>query len=501
MTTAGTSEQTLPPGKMRAPAGSAPPDSGATAGAMTDATTGARSGRVLVWTLILASVGTFLPTLDIVVVSTALPTLRTQLHDGLAGLEWTINAYNLVFAVFMLTGAALGDRFGRKRMYVSGIVVFTLASAANALSASAGELIAFRAVQGVGAAMVLPLTVTLVADVVPVRRRAMAIGILGGVTGLGVAAGPVLGGAIVEGISWQWIFWINVPVGALLAVFCALKLKESRGPRPYLDVPGLALAGAAMFGLVWAAVRAPSAGWGSAGTVGPLAGGAMLACAFVLWERRTRTPMLPLSYFRGRGFAGANLAGFFMQVSIIGSLFMITQLFQIGLGYRPLAAGLRILVWMAMPVLVAPPAGALAGRLGNRPVLLAGLALQAGGIGWLAAVAGPGVSYAALIGPLIVAGVGISLCFPVVANAVTDAVPFEEIGMATGANKAVTELGSVFGVAVLGAVFAGSGSYSSPGAFMAGFRPAMVASALLAATGLIGAALVPGKAPKLSRPA
>ena len=453
--------------------------------------TGRRPGTVAGWTLALAALGTFLPTLDIVVVSTALPTLRIHLHAGLADLEWTINSYNLVFAVFMLTGAALGDRFGRKRLFVSGVVLFTLASLANALSTSSGELIAFRAVQGVGAAIILPLTVTLVADVVPVGRRATAIGVLGGVTGLGVAAGPVVGGAIVQGISWQWIFWINVPVGAVVAVLSALFLRESRGPRPQVDIPGLLLAGGAMFGLVWAAVRGPSAGWGSGEVVGALAGGLLSAVVFVFWERRARTPMLPVSYFRNRGFTGANIASYFMQISIIGSLFMITQLFQIGMGYSPLAAGVRILVWMAMPMLVAPPGGILAGRLGNRPVLLVGLTLQAAGLAWLAAAVHTGVAYPALIGALIVAGVGISLCFPVVSNAIVDAVPFDEIGVANGANKTFVELGSVSGVAVLSAVFASKGGYGSTAQFVSGFKAAMFTSAALAAVGLVGALLLP----------
>ncbi|MEV4517569.1 DHA2 family efflux MFS transporter permease subunit [Dactylosporangium sp. NPDC049525] len=447
------------------------------------------------WTLALAALGTFLTALDIVVVSIALPTLRQTLHASLADLEWTINSYNLVFAALMLTGAALGDRFGRRRMYVLGVALFTLASAAAALSTSTGTLIAARVVQGAGAAVVMPLTVTLVADVVPRARRAMAIGVLGGVTGLGVAAGPVLGGAIVEGISWQWIFWINVPVGVAVAVLSALRLRESHGPRPQLDVPGLLLAAATMFALVWAPVRAPSAGWGSAEVVGALVGGVLLAAAFVAWELRAAHPMVPVAYFRQRGFASANAVGFLQQTSLIGSLFMITQLFQVGMGYAPFAAGLRILVWMAAPVFIAPAAGLLAGRLGNRPVLLAGLVLQAVGLGWLAVATGDaGFGYGDLVVPLVVAGVGISLCFPVVANAITDVVPFEEIGIASGANKATVELGSVAGVAVMAAVFARSGGYADPGQFVDGFGPAILAAAGIAALGLAAAVFVPSRA-------
>jgi EmrB/QacA subfamily drug resistance transporter len=460
----------------------------------------AGSSQPWVWTLILAAFGAFLTALDIVVVSTALPTLRTHLHASLADLEWTINGYNLVFACLMLTGAALGDKFGRKRMYVVGVGIFTLASAAAALSTSAGALIATRAVQGVGAALLSPLTVTLVAQAVPPARRAMAIGVLGGVTGLGVAAGPVVGGAIVQGVSWQWIFWINVPVGALVAVFAALRLRESHGGRSQLDLVGLVLAAAGMFGLVWAAVRAPSIGWGAGETIGALVGGALLLVAFAGWERRASHPMLPMEFFTRRAFAAANVVGFLQQVSLIGSLFMITQLFQMGMGYTPLAAGVRILVWMATPVFVAAPAGILAGRFGNRPVLVAGLVLQAGGLGWVAAVTVDGVpSYSSLIAPLIVAGVGISLCFPVVANAITDAVPFSEIGVASGANKATIELGSVVGVAVLAAVFAHTGGYDSAQRFVSGFTPAMWTAAGIAASGLVAALALPRRSAGTTR--
>jgi len=455
---------------------------------MSEQTT-ARTG----WTLALASLGTFLTTLDIVVVTTALPTLRSHFHASLATLEWTINAYNLVFAVCMLTGAALGDRFGRKRMYVAGVTVFTLSSAAAALSTTTGQLIAARIVQGAGAAMVLPLTMTLVADVFPPGKRAGAIGVLGGVTGLGVAAGPVVGGAVVEGISWQWIFWINVPVGVVVAVLSAFKLTESHGPRPQLDFGGLLLAGAGMFALTWGAVRAPSVGWGSVEVVTSFVLGVVLAAGFVGWERRTRHPMLPMAFFRRRGFVAADIVGFFQQTSIIGSAFMIMQFFQIGLGYSPMTAGYRILVWMAMPVFVAPIAGIMAGKVGNKPVLLVGLVLQSAGLAWLAAVVTHDVSYGTLIVPLIVAGIGISLCFPVVANAIIDSVPIEEVGIASGANRATNELGSVFGVAIMAAVFAGSGSYGSPGSFIDGFRPAMYVSAAIAAAGLIGALLLPGR--------
>jgi len=445
------------------------------------------------WTLVLASLGAFLAALDVVVVATALPVMRVDLGASLSDLEWTINAYNLVFACLMLTGAALGDRFGRRRTYVVGLVAFAAASAGAALSTTAGELITARVAQGVGAALLMPLTLTLISDAFPVEKRGVAIGIWGGVSGLGVAAGPVLGGAIVEGAAWQWIFWLNVPVALVVAALSVLRLRESHGPRPQLDLGGLVLAGAGMFALTWAPVRAPTVGWASTEVIGALVTGALFVAAFLAWERRVRYPMLPLAYFRSRGFNTANGVIFFQFISLIGSLFFITQLFQIGMGYSPLGAGLRILVWMAMPMLVAPIAGALSDKLGNKPFMLLGMVLQAAGLGWLALVVETGVSYSTLVPPLIVAGIGIAMCFPTTANAVTASVPAEDAGVAAGANTALRELGGVFGVAILAAAFAANGSYNSPASFIDGFKPAMLVAALVPLLGVVAAALAPGR--------
>jgi EmrB/QacA subfamily drug resistance transporter len=445
------------------------------------------------WTLALAGLGAFMAALDVVVVATALPTLQTRLGASLADLEWTINAYNLVFGCLMLTGAALGDRFGRRRVYVLGLLTFVAGSAIAATSSGAAMLIAARVVQGAGAAMLAPLTLTLISDAFPADKRGAAIGIWGGITGLGVAAGPVVGGAIVQGISWQWVFWVNVPVGLTVAALSAVRLRESRGPRPQLDFAGMVLAGAGLFALTWAPVRAPSIGWGSPEVIGALAAGVVVLAGFLAWERRARYPMLPLAYFRRPAFATANAVIFFQFISVIGSLFFITQLFQLGLGYSPLTAGLRILVWMATPMLVAPVAGALADKIGNKPFMVAGLVLQAAGLGWLAIVATTGVSYGTLVAPLITAGVGISMCFPTVANAVTGSVPPADVGVAAGTNNALNALGGVFGVAILAAVFAAHGSYATPASFVSGFRPAEWAAAAAAGAGVIAAALAPGK--------
>jgi len=446
-----------------------------------------------VWTMLLAPAGVFLTSLDIVVVATALPVVRADLHASLADLEWTINAYNLVLACLLMTGAALGDRFGRRRMFVSGLVVFSLASAAAAMSSTAGELILARVVQGAGAAVVMPLTLTLIIDAFPTGKRGAAIGVWGGVSGLGVAVGPVVGGAITEGLSWQWIFWVNVPVGLAVALLSGLRLRESHGPRSRLDIVGLLLVGTGVFALTWAPVRAPAAGWGSVEVLGALAAGAVLLAAFAGWERRTAHPMLPFGYFARRGFAAANAVAFLQQISLIGALFMISQLLQIGMGYSPLGAGLRILVWNGTLMLVAPVAGVLADRLGNRPIMFLGMVTQAAGLGWLAAVVRPGTGYGALVVPLVVAGVGISMGFPTVAAMVADSVPVEDAGVAAGTNSALREMGSVFGVAVIAVVFAGHGGFASPADFIDGFRPAMAAAAVIALLAAVAAAFGPGR--------
>jgi EmrB/QacA subfamily drug resistance transporter len=456
-----------------------------------------------IWALILAPIGVFLTSLDVVVVSTALPVLRTDLHASLSDLEWTINAYNLAFACLMLTGAALGDRFGRRRMFISGLILFSVASAACALSNGPTELIFARIIQGAGAAVVMPLTLTLIINAFPDGKRGAAIGIWGAVSGLGVAAGPVVGGAITEGVSWQWIFWVNVPIGLTVAAVSSIKLRESHGPRPQLDVIGLVLVAVGAFGLVWAPVRAPLVGWGSAEVILALIGGAGLLSAFVAWELRAPYPMLPMKYFSHRGFSTANGVAFAQQVSLIGSLFMITQLFQIGLGHSPLQAGVRILAWNATLMVVSPIAGALSEKFGDRPFIVLGIVLQVIGLSWLALVVEPGVNYPVLVSPLLIAGVGISMVFPTVANQVTTSVPLEDAGMAAGVNSAMRELGAVFGVAIIALVFANNGSYSSPERFLDGFTAAMWAAAGIAAIALIPAWLSPGKqaAPGAAAPA
>ncbi len=443
------------------------------------------------WTLALASVGAFMTALDTLIVSTALPVLRVDLGASLADLEWTVNAYNLAFACLLLTGAALGDRFGRRRMFAIGLVAFTVASIAAALSPTVGALVAARAFQGAGAAIVMPLSLTLISEAFPAETRGMAVGIWSGITGLAVAAGPVVGGAVIDGLDWRWIFWLNVPIGLALIPLVMGRLRESFGPRAQLDVVGLTLAAAGFFGLTWGLVRANVAGWGSAEVVTALVAGAALVAAFVGWEQRTRAPMLPLGLFRRRGFSTANAVSFFMLASLFGALFLISQLLQTGLGNSPLAAGLWTLPWTGTLMVTAPIAGGLADRFGSRPFMALGLALQAAGLAWLALIADPGMGYAWMSVAMVVAGVGTSMCLPAVATAAVSSVPEDQIGVASGTNNALRELGGVFGVAIVALVFMNRGGYDSPAAFVDGFTPALLVGAGLAALGIIAALLAP----------
>jgi EmrB/QacA subfamily drug resistance transporter len=431
--------------------------------------------------------------LDTLVVTTALPVLRVSLHTGVSSLEWTVNAYNLAFACSLLTGAALGDRFGRRRMFCVGLGVFTLASAGSAMAPSVGALIATRTVQGVGAAMVVPLTLTLISEAFPAEKRGMAIGIWGGIAGLAVAAGPVVGGAVVEGINWHWIFWLNVPIGLAIIPLAAGRLSESFGPRPHLDIVGLVLAGVGLLGVTWGLVRSATVGWGSVEVVASLAAGATLVGVFLAWERRVRGPMLPLELFRKRGFTTANAVSFFMFFGMVGALFLMPQFFQTALGNSPLQAGIRMLPWTATPMVIAPIAGVLADRYGNRPFMALGMALQAIGLGWVALIARADMGYLELGVALTVAGVGTSMCFPTVANAVVGSVPPEEVGVASGTNSTLRELGGVFGVAVLAAVFTHQGVYTSPPAFIDRFQLALWVAVGFSAIGVVAALLAPGR--------
>ena len=445
------------------------------------------------WVVALTGIGSLMAALDTLVVSTALSTIRLDLGASVEQLEWTVNAYNLSFAVLLITGAALGDRYGRRKLFAAGLGLFAVASAACALAPDVGWLIAARAVQGAGAALLMPLGLALLSAAFPPEKRGAAIGIFSAITGVAVASGPLVGGLVVEGISWEWIFWLNVPIGLLAIPFVLTRMKESFGPDTSLDIAGLGLVSGGALGIVWGLVRGNQAGWASAEVVGSLAVGALLVAAFVAWERRACEPMLPMHFFRSRAFSAGNAAIFFTFASLFGAVFFYAQLLQTTMGYSPLDAGLRLLPWTATFITVAPIAGALADRIGERPLMVSGLLLQAAGMVWLALIAEPGLAYSELLAPFIVAGVGVSLAIPAAQNSVVGAVGIEAVGKAAGVNSMMRELGGVFGIAVVVAVFAGVGSYASAVAFTDGFAAAIGVTAGLSLAGAIAGLALPGR--------
>ena len=454
-----------------------------------------RNKATTYWTLAITSLALFMVSLDNLVVTTALPVIRRDLHATISQLEWTVNAYTLTFAVLLLTGAALGDRFGRRRLFTFGLLLFTGASALAALSTSANALDIARAVQGVGGAIIAPLTLTILSAAVAPERRGLALGIWGGIGGLAIAIGPLVGGAIVGGVSWHWIFWLNVPIGLVLAPLASRRLEETYGPDKGLDLPGLGLVSAGLLGIVWGLVRGNEHGWTSPGIVTPLVVGALLVAAFVAWELRTSSPMLPMQFFRNRTFALTNVASLFMFFGMFGSIFLLAQFFQVVQHYSPLQSGLRILPWTAMPIFIAPIAGALSDRIGGHRLMAAGLALQATGLIWIAAVSSITTPYVDLVGPFFLSGIGMSLFFAPVANVVLSSVSPEHEGKASGATNAIRELGGVFGVAVLASVFAQAGGYRTPETFVHGLTTAVYIGGGLVAVGAVAAALIRRRQP------
>ncbi|MFJ4366087.1 MFS transporter [Streptomyces chartreusis] len=459
----------------------------------TDQTTRAARPGGAVWALVITSVAGFMAALDNLVVTTALPSIREDLGGGLHDLEWTVSAYTLTFAVLLMFGAALGDRFGRRRLFLVGISIFTVASAAAALAPGIDSLIAARAVQGAGAAIMMPLTLTLLTAAVPAAKRGMAYGIWGAVNGLAIASGPLIGGSLTEHISWQWIFWLNVPLGIALLPLARLRLAESHGTGARLDIPGTLLASGGLFGIVYGLVRGPADGWtGRLVLTGLFAGGALLV-GFVLYSTRAKNPMLPMRLFRSRAFSGINAASMLMFLGMFGSIFLLSQYMQGVLGYSPTEAGLRMLPWTGMPMLVAPIAGILADRIGGRPVVATGLFLQAAGLAYMASVVTVDVSYAAQLPGLIISGVGMALFFAPASHLVMSSVRASEQGIASGANNALREVGGALGIAVMASIFSAQGGYETGQSFVDGLRPALVTGATVVAVAGVAALIIPSR--------
>jgi EmrB/QacA subfamily drug resistance transporter len=440
-------------------------------------------------TVLLTSVAYFMVALDTLVVVTALPSIHRDLGGNVGALQWAVNAYVLAFGATIITAAALGDLIGRRRMYVIGLAVFTAASAACALAPSLGVLVACRAVEGIGAGIIMPLGLTLLTSAFPVERRGAVIGIWGGVAGLAVASGPLIGGAVTQGLNWHWIFWVNVPIGIAAIAGSRLRLAESRGPATRLDLPALVLIAAGVGALTWGLVQAGQAGWRSAQTLTALSLGALLIMAFLAWERRATEPMIPLGLFRSGSFAAAVTTQFLLAAAIYSAAFLTSQYFQFGLGDSPLGTGLRFLPWTATPMIIAPIAGAVYDKIGARPLIVPGLLMQAAGFAWIVYLAGHSSGYAGYVIPFVIAGVGISMAIPCVSAAGLNSVAPQALGKAAGVMNTMQQFGAVFGIAIATTVFNANGSLAGGATITSGYRPALGVSAGLS---LIGAATALG---------
>jgi EmrB/QacA subfamily drug resistance transporter len=450
------------------------------------------------WVLTLTSLATFMIALDGTIVTTALTTIRRSLNTSVEALEWTVSAYILTFAVLMLTASALGDRFGRRRVFVAGLALFTAASAACGLSSTVAELIAARAVQGVGAAVIMPLAIAQLGAAFPPRERGRAMGVSAGIIGLATAGGPFVGGVVAQGLAWQWLFWVNVPVGVLVIAGVLLKMAETHqnparthGPQARLDLVGVVLTTGGILGLVWALVRGNDTGWLSAQTLGSLAAGIVLTLAFVFWELRAPAPMVPMRFFTYRAFSAGNVASFALTGAMYGELYFVAQYYQTVLHYGPFGAGVRMMPMSATLLVFGPLSGRLADRVGERRLVASGLAVQALGLAGIGVLAGHHFSYPAMVPALIASGAGVSLGIPPVQKAVVSAVQPHQIGQASGAFSMLRQVGALFGTAVAVAVFAGSGSYASVQSFTDGFTAAMEVGAVLAAAGAAAGLVLP----------
>ncbi|HEX9471900.1 MAG TPA: DHA2 family efflux MFS transporter permease subunit [Bradyrhizobium sp.] len=443
------------------------------------------------WVLGVTALASFMMALDAQVITTAFVTIRSDLGASVETLQWTVNAYNLTFAVLLLTGAALGDRFGRRRMFATGIFLFTLASVACALSGRVESLIAARSAQGAGAALVMPLAMAILSGAFAKEERARALGIFSGVTGFALIIGPAIGGFITASFGWRWIFWINLPIGSIAIALVLARLRESFGPKATLDISGLVIVAAAALALVWGLLRGNVAGWTSAEVLTALIAGMLLTAAFIGWELRAPAPMVPMRLFKPRAFSASMIASFVFYAAMYGVLFLLPQFLQTALGYGPFGAGLRLLPWTATLFATAPVAGAVVNKVGERPLVVTGLLMQAIGLGWIAITASPGIAYSNLVAPLVLAGVGVSMAMPAAQNAILSSVAVTEMGKASGVFNMGRFLGGAFGIAALVAVFSSNGSVSSPAAFSSGFAAAMMLASALSLFGAVAGLWLP----------
>lgn len=445
------------------------------------------------WVLGVTALASFMMALDAMIITTAFAAIRTEFGSPVETLQWTVNAFNLTFAVLLLTGAALGDRFGRRRMFAAGIALFVVASAACALASNATALIAARALQGSGAALVMPLAMAILSGTFGREERARALGIFSGITGCALIIGPAIGGFITEHLGWRWVFWINLPIGLIAIALVLARLRESFGPAAALDIPGLLLIALAALALVWSLLRGNAVGWASAEVTGALISGLVFAAGFVFWELRAAAPMVPMRLFASRALASGMSASVLFYAAMYGVLFLLPQFLQTTLGFEAFDAGLRLLPWTATLFITAPVAGAVVNRFGERPLVVTGLLMQAIGLGWIAAIVSPSVPYAALVAPLVLAGVGVSMAMPAAQNAILGSVAVAEMGKASGVFNMGRFLGGMFGIAALVATFSANGAVDSAAHFERGFAAAMSLAATLSLAGAIAGFFLPAR--------
>lgn len=449
--------------------------------------------RGLVLACIVASLPMFMAALDNLVMTFALPVIKDDLNASVEQLQWFVNAYTIAFATLMLPMAALGDRLGRRPVFFAGVLLFTAASVLAALATTPEMLIAARAVQGLGAAVIVPLSLTIVSSAASARVRPIAIGVWGGVNGLGIAVGPIIGGAVVEGVEWPGIFWLNVPIGLLTLALLPFAVPASWGRRLPFDAIGSALAVVVVLPLIWAIVEGEERGWSDTLVVGAFALAAVGLAAFLLWEHRSPAAFLPLRFFRERAFALANLSGLLFSAGVFGAIFLLSQFLQVSMGYGALEAGWRAAPWTLAPMVVAPLSGFIVRKTGVGPVIVAGLVLQAGAIAWIVAVTEAVTEYGDVVVPMALAGIGMGLTLAPLANAVLIGRADIEHGIAASVNSTLRQLGIAIGIALVTAIFVREGDYLPGQPFVDGMAPALIVCAVITGAAVLAALGLPGR--------
>jgi len=449
------------------------------------------------WTLAAVAFGLFMIMLDNTIVNVALPSIQRDLHMPISSLEWVVTAYALTFAALLITGGKLGDLYGRRRLFTVGLVVFTLASLLCGLAPNAGFLIGMRALQGVGAAMMNPATLSIISATFPPKERGQAIGIWAGVSALALAIGPLVGGLIVDNISWNWIFYVNVPVGVVGIVVSRLVISESRDTshEQSIDLPGLVTSGAGLFALSYALIEGNRHGWTSPEIIGLFVAAAALLVGFVVLEHRQRLPMLDLSLFRIGAFTGANLVAMLVSLGMFGVFFFISLYVQNILGFSPTKAGAIFLPMTVLIIIVAPIAGKLSDRVGSRWLMGAGMTLV--GISLLLYQdVGLHTTFWGLLPQLLLGGVGMAMTMSPMTAAAMGAVPVDKAGVGSGVLNSFRQVGGSLGIALMGAILV---SYQVPGVsrevaaqnFLDGLHAALlVAAAITFAAAIVAVALV-----------